>query len=74
LQLAWQFYFRIAKDTCNSLYLYTMNANGQVTWIAWVVELQSCRVAIYHVYGATHCNLIVTQLKKFIFNYYAIPL
>jgi hypothetical protein len=37
LQLALQLNFWVAKDICNSLYLYTMSANGQV---AWVVELQ----------------------------------
>jgi len=37
LQLALQLNFWIAKDICNSLYLYTVNANGQV---AWVAELQ----------------------------------
>jgi hypothetical protein len=37
LQLALQLNFWIAKVTCNSLYLYAMNVNEQVTWIA---ELQ----------------------------------
>jgi hypothetical protein len=27
----------VAKDICNSLYLYIVNVNGQITWI---VELQ----------------------------------
>jgi len=34
LQLALQLNFWITKDTCNSLYLYVVNANGQVVWIA----------------------------------------
>jgi len=37
LQLALQFNFWIAKDTCNSSYLYAMSINGQV---AWIIELQ----------------------------------
>jgi hypothetical protein len=38
LQLALQLNFWVALDTYNSLYLYTMSDNGQMTW---VVELQS---------------------------------
>ncbi len=53
LQLALQFNFWIASDTCNSLFLYAVNVNGQVTWI---------------VYDATHCNSIITLLKQLIFN------
>jgi len=34
LQLTLQLNFWIAKDTYNSLYLYVMNANGQIAWIA----------------------------------------
>jgi hypothetical protein len=34
LQLALQLNFWITNDTCNSLYLYAMNFNGQVAWIA----------------------------------------
>ncbi len=45
------------------LYLYAMNVNRQVAW-----------VAIHHIYNATHCNLIATLLKQLIFNYYATPL
>ncbi len=30
LQLTLQFNFLIIEDTCNSLYLYVMNVNGQV--------------------------------------------
>ncbi len=30
LQLALQFKLWVEEDNCNSLYLYTMNANGQV--------------------------------------------
>jgi hypothetical protein len=37
LQLALQLKNSIAKDTCNSLYLYIVNVNEQV---AWIVELQ----------------------------------
>ncbi len=37
LQLALQLNFWVAKDICNSLYLYIMNANEQV---AWVTKLQ----------------------------------
>jgi len=51
LQLALQLHFHIVKDTCNSLYLYVVNANGQV---AWVVELQ---FTIYTL------QLIATQLQ-----------
>jgi len=61
-QLALQLNFWVAKDTCNSLYLYTMSANEQV---AWAAELQ---LAIYMV------QLIATMSKQLIFNYYAIPL
>jgi hypothetical protein len=34
LQLALQLKFWVVKDICNSLYLYTVNANGQIAWIA----------------------------------------
>jgi hypothetical protein len=34
LQLALQLNFWIAKDTCNSLYLYVMSVNGQDAWVA----------------------------------------
>jgi hypothetical protein len=50
-QLALQLNFWVAKDICNSLYLYVVNANRQV---AWVVELQ---LVIYIM------QLIVTQLQ-----------
>jgi len=60
LQLALQLNFWVANDTYDYLYLYVVNVNGQVTW-----------VATHHIYGATHCNLIVIMLKQFIFNYYA---
>jgi hypothetical protein len=50
LQLALQLNFWIAKHTCNSLYLYVVNANGQD---AWVAKLQ---LIIYMV------QLIATQL------------
>jgi hypothetical protein len=33
LQLALQLNLWVAEYTCNSFYLYTMSANGQVTWI-----------------------------------------
>jgi hypothetical protein len=39
-------HFLSTKDTCNSLYLYTMNANRQV--------------ATHCIFDATHCNSIVT--------------
>ncbi len=35
--MALQLNFWVAQDTCNSLYLYIVNDNGQV---AWIVELQ----------------------------------
>jgi hypothetical protein len=31
--IALQLYFWVAKDICNSLYLYTMSVNGQVAWV-----------------------------------------
>jgi hypothetical protein len=34
LQLVLQFNFWVAEDTCNSLYLYIVSANGQVAWVA----------------------------------------
>ncbi len=49
--MALQLNFWIVKDICNSLYLYVMNFNGQVTWIA---KLQ---LIVYIV------QLIVTQLQ-----------
>jgi len=52
----------MVKDTCNSLYLYIVIANKQVTW---VVELQ---LNVYMV------QLIATLSKQLIFNYYGIPL
>jgi len=33
LQLALWFNFWVAKDTCNSLYLYVVNVNEQVVWV-----------------------------------------
>jgi hypothetical protein len=63
LQLTLWLKFLVVKDTCNSLYLYVMNANGQVTW-----------VATHYIYDATHCNSITTLSKQLIFNHYAIPL
>jgi hypothetical protein len=37
LQLALQLNFWVAEETCNSLYLYVVTANGQV---AWATKLQ----------------------------------
>jgi hypothetical protein len=51
LQLALQLNFWVAKDTCNSLYLYAVSANGQVEWVA---ELQ---LIVYTV------QFITTQLQ-----------
>jgi hypothetical protein len=51
LQLAMQLNFWIVEDTCNSMYLYTMNANEHV---AWVAKLQ---LTIYTM------QLIITQLQ-----------
>jgi hypothetical protein len=51
LQLALQLNFWIIDDTCNSLYLYIVNANKQV---AWVAQLQ------FIVYTM---QLIATQLQ-----------
>jgi hypothetical protein len=51
LQPALQLNFWVAKDSCNSLYLYVMNVNEQITWI---VELQ---LTIYMV------QLITIQLQ-----------
>jgi hypothetical protein len=62
LQLALQFNLWVAKDICNSLHLYVMSSNKQVAWIA---KLQ---LTIYTV------QLIATQSKQLIFNYYATPL
>jgi hypothetical protein len=53
LSLALQFNFWVIEDTCNSLYLYTMNVNKQV---AWVVKLQ---LTVYMV------QLITTQLQLY---------
>jgi hypothetical protein len=39
---------------CNSQYLYDVSVIGQVGW--------SARVAIHHIYNATHCNSIIIQL------------
>ncbi len=36
LQLASQLKNWVTLDTCNSLYLYTVNANEQVAWVAKV--------------------------------------
>jgi hypothetical protein len=49
LQLALQFNFWVANDNCNSLYLYTMSANGQGAW-----------VATHYIYNAIYCNSIAT--------------
>ncbi len=54
-----QLNFWVAKDTYNSLYLYTMNANGQVVWIE---ELQ------FIIYIVQHIAILSKQL---ILNYYA---
>jgi hypothetical protein len=50
LQLALQLNFWIAKDTCNSMYLYIVSVNGKIAWIA---ELQLT------IYIASQCNSIV---------------
>ncbi len=34
LQLALQLNFWVVEDICNSLYLYTMNVDGQAAWVA----------------------------------------
>jgi hypothetical protein len=62
LQLALQLNFWVAKDTYNSLYSYVVSANEQVAWVA-KLQLIVCIV-----------QLITTQSKQLIFNYYAIPL
>jgi hypothetical protein len=51
LQLALQFNFWIAKDICNSLYLYIVSAHKQLVWVA---KLQ---LTIYMV------EFIITQLQ-----------
>jgi len=43
LQLALQLNVWVANDTCNSLYLYIVSANGQ---IAWVAKLQLIAIPI----------------------------
>jgi hypothetical protein len=63
LQLALQFNFWVAFDTCNSPYLYVVSAIGQVV-----------RVIIHHIYGAVYYNSIPTLLQQLSFNYYATPL
>jgi hypothetical protein len=55
LQLALWLNFLVAKDICNSLYLYIVSANEQV--------------ATHHIYGATHCNSIATLSKQLTFKY-----
>jgi hypothetical protein len=62
LQLALQLNFWIVEDICNSLYLYIMNVNGQVTWI---VKLQ---LAIYTM------QLIATQLQFYQNNMFSITM
>jgi hypothetical protein len=59
LQLALQLNFWVALNTCNSPYVYIVNAIGQVA-----------KVAIHRIYGAIHYNFVATTF----FNYYAIPL
>jgi hypothetical protein len=63
LQLTLQLNLWVTLDTCNSLYLYVVSVNKQVSW-----------VAIHHIYNATHYNSIAVLSKQFIFNYYATPL
>jgi hypothetical protein len=53
LQLALQFNFWVAEDIYNSLYLYAMNANGQVT--------------THHIYDAIHCNSF-SAIMQFHYN------
>jgi hypothetical protein len=53
LQLALQFSFWIIEESCNSLYLYIVNANEQVAWIA-KLQLTICIV-----------QLIATQLQLY---------
>jgi hypothetical protein len=40
--------FKVANHNCNSLYLYTMSVNIQVTW-----------VTTHHIYNAIHYNSII---------------
>ncbi len=51
LQLALQLNFWVAKDTCNSLYLYVVSVNKQVAWVA-KLQLIVCTL-----------QLIATQLQ-----------
>jgi hypothetical protein len=62
LQLALQRNFWVVGDTCNSLYLYVLNVNKQVTW---VVELQ---LTIYMV------QLITIQLQLYQNNSFSITM
>jgi hypothetical protein len=55
LQVALQFNFWVASDTCNSLYLYVVNVIEQVVRVAKVIT--------HHIYGATHYNSIITLLQ-----------
>jgi hypothetical protein len=53
LQLALQLNFWVAKDICNSLYLYATSANGQVAWIGklqftiYMVQLIAPQLQLY---------------------------
>jgi hypothetical protein len=60
LQLALQLNFWVVEYTCNSFYLYTMSANGQV---AWIIKLQ---VTIYIM--QLNCNLVKTTCFQLLCN------
>jgi len=68
LQLALQLNFWVASNTCNSLYLYDVNAMRQVARVAII--------AIHHIYGATHtiqlqlcCNNSFSTIMQLFYDY-----
>jgi hypothetical protein len=65
LQLDLQLNFWVTLNTCNSPYLYAMNAIEQVVRVV--------RVATNHIYNAIHYNSITTLSQQLLFNYYATP-
>jgi len=64
-----KFNFWIASNICNSLYLHTMNANGQITWIVKLqltiymvqfitIQLQFCQNNSFLIIMQLHYNYI----------------
>ncbi len=72
LQLALQFNFWVANDTCKSLYLYAMKSNKQVAWVLTnkLHELQSCNSPYIWCNSLQfNCNSVKITHLQLLFNF-----